>query len=416
MSHNDTPTSRKYQLGTQANRLFMGSQTYELLDFGRGVASPWGGAGWLDDFGRIDTSHGVHTWISCRMSHVYSIGTLLGYPGAEEIVDAMIAGLNGPLHDDEHGGWYPSISLQGIEPNKVCYAHAFVILAATSARLIERPGSEELLEKALETYDHFFWDDEVGLAADTWNTEMTELDTYRGINANMHSTEAFLAVADATGDENYRKRAGHIIAHVVDWAKNNNWRIPEHFDEKWTPDFEYNADNKDDQFKPYGATPGHGIEWARLITQWALSTYGKDSPEAQPFIHASEELFNRALKDGWNVDGNPGIVYTTDWKGTPVVHDRMHWTIAEAINTSSTLFATTGKKEYADWYSRFVAFMDEYLFDPVSGSWFHQLDENNHVIDTVWPGKSDLYHAFQSTLIPFNDPAVSIAAAVKNAA
>lgn len=45
----------------------------------------------------------------------------------------------------------------------------------------------------------------------------------------------------------------------------------------------------------------------------------------------------------------------------------------------------------------------------------HQLDKNNHVIGTVWPGKSDLYHAFQSTLIPFLDPAVSIATAVKNA-
>jgi mannose/cellobiose epimerase-like protein (N-acyl-D-glucosamine 2-epimerase family) len=93
----------------------------------------------------------------------------------------------------------------------------------------------------------------------------------------------------------------------------------------------------------------------------------------------------------------------------------MHWTIAEAINTSSTLFAVTGKQEYADWYAKFTKFMDEFLFDPVNGSWFHQLDENNQVLDTVWPGKSDLYHAFQSTLIPFNDPAVSIATAVKNA-
>jgi mannose/cellobiose epimerase-like protein (N-acyl-D-glucosamine 2-epimerase family) len=51
----------------------------------------------------------------------------------------------------------------------------------------------------------------------------------------------------------------------------------------------------------------------------------------------------------------------------------------------------------------------------VNGSWFHQLDASNHVIGTVWPGKSDLYHAFQSTLIPFNDPALSIATAVKRA-
>jgi len=32
------------------------------------------------------------------------------------------------------------------EAGKVCYAHAFVILAATSAKLIVRPGADELLE------------------------------------------------------------------------------------------------------------------------------------------------------------------------------------------------------------------------------------------------------------------------------
>jgi mannose/cellobiose epimerase-like protein (N-acyl-D-glucosamine 2-epimerase family) len=408
-------TQKKYELGTQANRLFMADQTYNLLNFGRGVAAPWGGAGWLDDFGRIDVGEGVHTWISCRMSHVYSIGAMLGFPGSTEIVDTMLAGLNGRLHDDEHGGWYSSINLNGPEPNKICYQHAFVMLAASSAYVIGRPGAEELLNKAIATYDKFFWDDEAGMAVDTWNTEMTKKDTYRGINANMHSTEAFLAIADATGDEQYRKRAGRIVHNVVEWSKNNGWRIPEHFSQDWVPDFEYNADNKDDQFKPYGATPGHGIEWARLIAQWALSTYGAGTAEAEPYITAAQELFNRAVADGWNVDGQPGIVYTTDWKGNPVVHDRMHWTIAEAINTASTLFKVTGKQEYAEWYAAFTRFMDEHLVDHVNGSWFHQLDGNNNVIGTVWPGKSDLYHAFQSTIIPFNDPAVSIASAVKRA-
>ena len=72
---------------------------------------------------------------------------------------------------------------------KVCYAHAFVILAASSALLAGRPGAKELLDEALATYDKHFWDDEIGLAVDTWNTEFTELDPYRGLNANMHTTE-----------------------------------------------------------------------------------------------------------------------------------------------------------------------------------------------------------------------------------
>lgn len=54
-----------------------------------------------------------------------------------------------------------------------------MILAATSAKLIVRPGADELLEEALTTYDRHFWDDEIGLAVDTWNTEFTKLDSYR---------------------------------------------------------------------------------------------------------------------------------------------------------------------------------------------------------------------------------------------
>lgn len=233
------------------------------------------------------------------MAHVYSLGFLHGEPGAAELVDKAIAGLRGPLHDDENGGWYPSISADGSthEAGKVCYAHAFVILAATSAKLIGRPDADELLEEALATYDKHFWDDEIGLAVDTWNTEFTELDSYRGINANMHTTEAFLAVADVTGNEEYRERAGRIIDHVVGWAANNNWRIPEHFTADWQPDLECNHDKPDDQFKPYGATPGHGIEWARLITQYALSSKQRSEEGKQQLIEAAENLFAQALAD-----------------------------------------------------------------------------------------------------------------------
>lgn len=92
------------------------------------------------------------------------------------------------------------------------------------------------MKDALALYDLRFWNEEEGLSCDTWNTEFTELDSYRGLNANMHTVEAFLAAADVTGDEKYRVRAGRIIDHVLVWAKDNNWRIPEHFSSDWVPD------------------------------------------------------------------------------------------------------------------------------------------------------------------------------------
>ena len=406
--------NKKNQIDSTENRKFLAELCEELLGFGHKFPSPGGSSYYLGDDGTPWKERNRETWITSRMAHVYSIGTMLGHEGSEELVDAALKGLRGELHDVKNGGWYAGLTANGeIVENKQCYAHAFVILAATSGMLAGRPGAEELLKDALELYDLRFWNEEEGLSCDTWNTEFTVLDDYRGINANMHTVEAFLAVADVAGKEEYRVRAGRIIDRVSGWARDNNWRIPEHFTKDWVADLECNKEKPDDQFKPYGATPGHGIEWARLITQWALSTYKEDKEGAAKYIVIAENLYNRAVEDAWNTDGAPGIAYTTDWNGKPVVHDRMHWTLAEAINTSATLYHVTKKEKYAVDFAEFMEYLEDKVHDHVNGSWFHQLDRNNRVIGTVWPGKSDIYHALQATLIPYYAPDTSIAAAVK---
>ena len=410
-------TENKYQLGTAENQKFLQDVRDGLLSFGHQFPSPGGSSYYLGDDGTPWKDRNRETWITSRMTHVYSIGSMLGHKGSEALADAALKGLRGELHDDQNGGWYAGLTKDNeIVPTKQCYAHAFVILAASSGVLACREGAAELLKDALALYDLRFWNEEEGLSCDTWNTEFTELDSYRGLNANMHTVEAFLAAADVTGDEKYRVRAGRIIDHVLVWAKDNNWRIPEHFSSDWVPDLECNKDRPDDQFKPYGATPGHGIEWARLITQWALSTYKEDKAGAAPYIEAAENLYNRAVADAWNADGAPGICYATDWNGKPVVHDRMHWTLAEAINTSSVLFHVTDNEKYAADYAEFMKYLDEKVLDHVNGSWFHQLDRENNLLETVWPGKSDIYHALQATLIPYYAPGLSIAVAVKKQA
>lgn len=239
------------------------------------------------------------------------------------------------------------------------------------------------------------------------------MDEYRGLNANMHTVEAFLAVADVTGDERYRIRAGRIIDHVVDWAEMNHDRLPEHFTTNWVPELNHNIDRPADPFKPYGATPGHGIEWARLILQWASSMYGIENEHTRKYVDVATRLYDRAVNDAWNADGALGFVYTTDWDGTPVVRDRMHWTLAEAINSSAVLYRVTGDEQYAKHYSRYLEYLDTSVIDPECGSWFHQLDERNEVKNTVWLGKPDVYHALKAMLIPYHRFDLSIAKAVK---
>lgn len=407
--------NRKYILDTEENREWQRSLTNELLEFGKRFPSPGGSSYYLGDDGTPWKDRPRETWITSRMAHVYSIGALLtGNAEYGELAQKALNGLMGELHDNVNGGWYAGLTSEGdVLETKQCYAHAFVILAATSGILAGRNGAEKLLADALEIYDKYFWREDEGLSVDTWNTEFSALSEYRGLNANMHTVEAFLAVYDGIGDKKYLERAGRIIDRVVTWAENNDWRIPEHYKSDWTPDLECQKDTPDDPFKPYGATPGHGIEWARLITQWA-SALSDTGTQKEKFYDVAEKLYERAINDAWNSDGAPGIVYTTDWEGKAVVHDRMHWTLAEAINTSAVLYRRTGDERYARDYSEFMKYLDEVVHDKVNGSWFHQLDRNNKVIGTVWPGKSDIYHALQATLIPYNTKlGVSIAKAVK---
>ena len=230
-----------YRIDTEENKTYLKENAIRLLEFGKRFPSPGGGSYYLGDDGTPLMERNRETWITCRMAHVYSIGSMMGIYGCKDLAGRALAGLLGELRDSSNGGWYAGRTADdGIVPMKQCYAHAFVILAASSAYLagIDRAG--ELLDDALKVYDSFFWNEDEGLAVDTWNTEFTELSGYRGLNANMHTVEAFLAASDALKCDRYRDRAGRIIGRVVGWAEDNDFRIPEHFTEDWKPDLNMN--------------------------------------------------------------------------------------------------------------------------------------------------------------------------------
>ncbi len=142
-----------------------------------------------------------------------------------------------------------------------------MLLAASSALVAGRPGARELLDEAARVLEERFLTP-AGLYADAWDRSWTELDPYRGVNANMHAVEACLAAADATGDGTFLDRALTITTRVVDdWARARDWRVPEHFDADWTPLPEHHRDQPDHPFQPFGATVGHGLEWSRLVVE-----------------------------------------------------------------------------------------------------------------------------------------------------
>jgi sulfoquinovose isomerase len=390
----------------------LAAERERLLVFAEGARHPLG-FGWLDDAGVLDQDRPVELFITCRMTHVMSLGVLLGHSGSAVLAEHGVSALGGSFRDPVYGGWYSAITDDGpVSTAKTAYGHAFVVLAASSAAAAGITGASELLGVALAVQEEHFFEDAAGMVVEEWDDAWGQLDPYRGMNANMHTVEAYLAAADVTGDRRWAWRAGRIAANLVRHAAANDWRIPEHFDPTWRPLLEYNRDRTADPFRPYGATVGHAFEWSRLLlgVDATLAALGEERPAG--LLESAVALFDRAVADGWATDGVDGFVYTTDWSGTPVVRARMHWVVAEAVGAAGTLYRVTGDRRYLEYYRQWWAYADRCFVDRQGGSWFHELDPANRPTATVWPGKPDVYHAFQATLLPLLPPAPTLATAL----
>ncbi|WP_426006050.1 AGE family epimerase/isomerase [Paenarthrobacter sp. NyZ202] len=388
-------------LNSAAHARWLEAETDRLINFAAGskVAT---GFGWLDNYGKVDPGKPTHLWITARMVHSFAVAALMGRPGAASMVDHGIAALNGVFRDSEHGGWYAEVDENGpVNDAKSGYQHSFVLLAAASAVAARRPGAQELLEEALHIADSKFWDHEANMCFDSWNRDFTETEAYRGGNASMHSVEAYLIVADVTGENRWIERALHIAEVLIHhFARNNNYRVFEHFDPEWNPIPEYNTDDRASQFRAYGGTPGHWVEWARLLLHLraGLEARGMEAPSW--LTDDARGLFDAAIRDAWEPDGHPGFVYSVDWDGKPVVTSRIRWVPVEAIGGAAALYMATGDQSYADWYERIWDHARDWFIDYEHGSWKQELDAHGNVASTVWSGKADIYHLWHCLVVP----------------
>ncbi|MFL9814718.1 AGE family epimerase/isomerase [Stutzerimonas sp. VN223-3] len=337
----------------------------------------------------------IHT---TRMTHCFALAHIQGVPGHAELVDHGVAALQGALRDAEYGGWFANATGKG---EKTAYLHAFVALAASSAAVADRPAAPALLDDAIAVLETHFWSEEEGALRESLSRDWKQEEAYRGANSNMHGTEAFLALADATGDTVWLQRALRIAERLIhEHAAARGHVVVEHFDCDWKALPDYNDDNRADPFRPYGSTPGHSFEWARLLLhlEAALQHAGLAAPGW--LLQDACGLFASASRDAWQADGAPGLVYTLDWASRPVVRARLHWVHAEASAAAAALLRRTGEQVYEDWYRRIWEFSASHLIDLQSGSWHHELDSDNQPASSIWPGKPDLYHAYQAVLLP----------------
>lgn len=369
-----------------------------LLAFARRSVRDEGGFGWLDDAGNPDPDMSLELWINARMTYVFALAHLSGEPDAVRLATHGVHAMGTLFHDDEFGGWFAQVDETGapVGDAKFCYEHAFVLLAACAASAAGVDGADALLAEATDIHQQMFWDADDGRCVEERSRDWRTVDGYRGANSNMHTVEAYLSAADVTGNPVWRRRAMSICERVIGiHARAHHWRVPEHYDCDWTPLADFNEERPADPFRPFGATPGHAFEWSRLLVQLAAAL---DDP--RPWLQdAAEGLFARAVEDTVS-EAAPGIPYTTDWHGQPVVEERFHWVIAEAVLAAGALHAYTGKALYAGLAERWWSEIDEHFVDAATGSWHHELSPTMHPSSRTWHGKPDVYHAYNALTLP----------------
>ena len=123
-------------------------------------------------------------------------------------------------------------------------------------------------------------------------------------------------------------------------------------------------------------------------------------PGGETLPDAAVQLFDRAVADGWAVDGADGFVYTTDFSGVPVTRERLWWVVSEGVCAAAALGRRTGEARFDRHYGQWWDYLDAYVLDRERGSWHHSLTVENQPDTGIWSGKPDLYHTVQATLIP----------------
>ncbi len=357
-----------------------------VLRFAQRSIRPEGGFHYQATDGTPMPGRHPQLFLTARMAWTSSEGVRRGLPGSGALLDHAMDSLLGFHWDRVHIGW---LTEPGMTTRKSTYDHVHVGMAASGALAAGHPRAHELMERIVDVIDARLWDPDTESLVESYAEDWTDPEDYRGANANMHSTEAFILMGHVTGDRVWHDRAYAVARRLIDGAaRAQDWLLPEHFSAGWQPLPDYNRDDPNHPFRPYGATFGHSLEWARFLLQLDRSPW----VGGQPWLReAAEALTQRALDAGWGVDGRPGLPYTVDWDGTPVATVRLHWPVCEGIQTSAELVRVTGDPHWESWYRRLwdhaaLLWIDE------RGTWRNELSEDLGEGGLVWPGRPDVYH------------------------
>ncbi len=283
--------------------------------------------------------------------------------------------------DRAHGGYVWTLKDgQPSDARKVLYGHAFVLLAAASARRAGLSRADALLEDITEVLDRHFSGPsalaEPNYAARDW----THASETRGQNPNMHLCEAFIATYEATGDLAHLERANAIAAAITEELARETpgHAVWESFDRNWHKVAWPGTGIEDSTAmdSTFNVIPGHQAEWAKL-----LGLLHRHRPEPW-LIERARELYDLAWRVGW--DQAAGGFYRALDDELQVPPDlsalaevpaakgssKCYWSPPEAIGAAAVLESLTGEARYARDRLRVWQYCREQMIDEARGGWF----------------------------------------------
>ncbi len=267
-----------------------------------------------------------------------------------------------------------------------CYGLAFVLLAHAHALMAGVAEAREGLDETFALMEARFWEPDHALYADEATAEW-QLAPYRGQNANMHACEAMLAAFEATADTSFLDRAETLARSITQrQAALAAGLVWEHYRSDWSPDWDYNRDDRTNIFRPWGFQPGHLTEWAKL-----LLILDRHRP-ADWLLPRARQLFDAAMSAAWDTE-HGGLFYGFAPDRSICDPDKYFWVQAESLAAAALLALRGGEARYWDDYERLWDYSWRYFVDHDRGAWYRILSRDNRKLsDEKSPaGKTD-YH------------------------
>jgi len=275
------------------------------------------------------------------------------------------------------------------------YAYAFILAAHAAALSAGVSKSDADIRRVFDLLEQKFWLPKSGCYLDTISADGIVDNEYRGQNSNMHMCESMIAAYEATGHKRYLDRA-QVLAETFTrkLAKKAEGFVWEHYTSNLEIDWDYNKDDCNNIFRPWGFQPGHQIEWAKnLLNIWR---YNRE----KWMVDRAVMLFDGAWRIAWDAE-HGGLVYGFAPDQSWCDAEKYFWVQAESLATATLLFEVTRQGQYIEKYIHLWQYCWEHWVDHEHGVWvgFKMTRENQLTsTDKANAGMKCDYHTLVSSL------------------